>query len=169
MQVEQLDIGRKPDGVTPDWTQIKIDFEAGEVSVREIARRHGVSDTAVHKRARTESWIGLHSPQTDGANHEAPPPQTTVQTKSVRADEYARHYACMAHPKPEDDFEWKPENDAVLLTDRPAIAVYLNKWNQIVLRAEAAWNEDSDPCIWIDRHDVPALIRRLQELSHGAA
>jgi hypothetical protein len=89
MQVEQLDLERKPDA--PDWAQIKIDFEAGDVSVREVARRHGISDTAIHKRAKAENWKGLRQPQTESANHDAPPLQTDLQTKSVTPEDYARH------------------------------------------------------------------------------
>lgn len=39
-----------------NWDQIKIDFEAGAIAVREIARREGISDTAIHKRAKSEDW-----------------------------------------------------------------------------------------------------------------
>jgi transposase-like protein len=85
MEVEQLDIGRKPDA--PDWAQIRIDFEAGDVSTREIARRHDISDTAIHKRAKAEQWKGLQAPQTEGANHDAPPLQTELQTTIAKAVE----------------------------------------------------------------------------------
>jgi hypothetical protein len=47
--------------------------------------------------------------------------------------------------------------------------VYLNNWNQLVIRVEAAWSDEDDPCIWIDSRDVPALIKRLEALCHGAA
>jgi hypothetical protein len=42
--------------IMPDWHAIRLAFEAGETSVRELSRRHGVSDTAIHKRARAENW-----------------------------------------------------------------------------------------------------------------
>lgn len=59
----------------PNWPQIKTDYEAGKVSIRQIAAREGISDTAVHKRARSEGWnAGLRKP--DG-----PASPTTAQTK----------------------------------------------------------------------------------------
>jgi hypothetical protein len=154
----------------PDWDQIKIDYEAGAVSVRQIAAREGISDTAVHKKARAEGWDGsLRKPDEPALPGLQTDVQTDVQTNPVTPEEYGRRLASAAHPKPDDDFEWTPGNDAVLLTDRPAVAVYLNNWNQIVIRKEAAWNDDEDPCIWLDRRDVPALIKRLEELArHGA-
>jgi hypothetical protein len=43
-----------------DWPAIRQRFEATgqrELSARQIARDHGVSETAVRKRARAESWL----------------------------------------------------------------------------------------------------------------
>ncbi|MFD2232778.1 hypothetical protein [Phaeospirillum tilakii] len=39
-----------------DWEAIEREFRAGQLSVREIARQHGVTDTAVRKRAKVEQW-----------------------------------------------------------------------------------------------------------------
>ena len=41
---------------SPDWPAIKADYLRGDDSVREIAEWHKVSDTAIHKRAKAESW-----------------------------------------------------------------------------------------------------------------
>lgn len=45
-------------GVRPkvDWEAIERDFRAGILSVREIAAAHGVSHTAVNKRAKADAW-----------------------------------------------------------------------------------------------------------------
>jgi hypothetical protein len=157
----------------PDWDRIKADFEAGAISVREIARREGLSDTAIWKKSKFEGWNGgLRKPDEPALPGLQTPVQTQVQTGPAEVDTIVaavkQAYATAAQHEPKDDFEWKPENDAVLLTDRPAVAVYLNNWNQIVIRTEARWNEEEDPCIWIDRRDAPALIKRLEALSHGA-
>lgn len=40
----------------PDWERIESDYRAGLLSVREIAGEHGVSHTAINKRARTHGW-----------------------------------------------------------------------------------------------------------------
>lgn len=43
-----------------DWPAIRQRFEATnqrDVSTRQIARDHGISETAVRKKARTESWL----------------------------------------------------------------------------------------------------------------
>lgn len=40
----------------PDWEAIERAYRAGQLSVRAIAERYGVSDTAIRKRAKTSGW-----------------------------------------------------------------------------------------------------------------
>lgn len=40
----------------PDWEAIESDYRAGVMSLREIASQHGISDTAIRKRAKKEGW-----------------------------------------------------------------------------------------------------------------
>jgi uncharacterized protein YjcR len=39
-----------------DWEAIEKLYRAGKLSVRQIAKIHGCSDTAIHKRARKHGW-----------------------------------------------------------------------------------------------------------------
>lgn len=39
-----------------DWERIEIEYRAGIKSVREIAVEHGISHTAINKRAKTQKW-----------------------------------------------------------------------------------------------------------------
>lgn len=39
-----------------DWESIEKDYRAGVLSIREVAKIHGVSDTAIRKKAKAESW-----------------------------------------------------------------------------------------------------------------
>lgn len=39
-----------------DWEAIEREFRAGQLSVAEIGRQHGVSHTAINKRAKKEGW-----------------------------------------------------------------------------------------------------------------
>jgi hypothetical protein len=39
-----------------DWERVELDYRAGVLSVREIAAAHGVSHTAIGKRAGKEGW-----------------------------------------------------------------------------------------------------------------
>ena len=39
-----------------DWEAIEREYRAGQLSVREIARLHGVSHTAINKKAKAQSW-----------------------------------------------------------------------------------------------------------------
>jgi hypothetical protein len=70
-----------------------------------------------------------------------------------------------------DEFDWGPNNPDLICAHQPALAVYLNNYNQIVLLAQAgsctcdACGDDAgDVHILVSRHYVAALIRRLQQL-----
>jgi len=39
-----------------DWEAVEREYRAGALSIREIARQHGVTDGAIRKRAKTEQW-----------------------------------------------------------------------------------------------------------------
>lgn len=61
-----------------DWEAIRRDYMTGSMSVRELARWYGISDTAIRKRAKAESWerpIPSASSRREPAN---PEPRTTV-------------------------------------------------------------------------------------------
>ncbi|CAN5575941.1 hypothetical protein BH10PSE14_BH10PSE14_06600 [soil metagenome] len=42
---------------TIDWSRIELEYLAGEDSIREIADRHEISDTAIRKRAKAAGWV----------------------------------------------------------------------------------------------------------------
>lgn len=41
---------------TPDWEAIESAYRAGLMSTREIASQHGITHTAINKRAKKEGW-----------------------------------------------------------------------------------------------------------------
>lgn len=51
MNTETASEGRKT-----DWEAIERDYRAGVLSLREIGKVHGVSDTAIRKKARAAGW-----------------------------------------------------------------------------------------------------------------
>ena len=40
----------------PDWERIEVEYRANRLSIREIGRAHGVSDSAIRKKAKREGW-----------------------------------------------------------------------------------------------------------------
>jgi hypothetical protein len=40
-----------------DWEAVEREYRAGQLSVSEIGRQHGVSHTAINKRAKKEGWL----------------------------------------------------------------------------------------------------------------
>ena len=39
-----------------DWDAIQREYRAGQLSIKELARQHKLSDTAIHKRAKAKGW-----------------------------------------------------------------------------------------------------------------
>lgn len=39
-----------------DWEAIEREYRAGQLSIREIASQHGISDTAIRKKAKAKGW-----------------------------------------------------------------------------------------------------------------
>jgi hypothetical protein len=63
------------------------------------------------------------------------------------------------------DFDWNGDDDAVVLREQPAVAVYQNPRGQIVIRQERAWDEDSDTVVLILPENVSAIVRALQSVA----
>lgn len=59
-----------------DWKGIEADYRAGVMTIREIARWYGVSDTAIHKKAKAEQWE--RKPKQPGPFEEAKAQRTTT-------------------------------------------------------------------------------------------
>ncbi len=59
-----------------DWESIERDYRAGVLSIREVAKVHSVSDTAIRKKAKAERW---ERDLTDRVNEK-------VRTELVRAE-----------------------------------------------------------------------------------
>lgn len=46
----------EPEKGRTDWAAIQGHYRAGVLSIRQIAKQHGVTDTAIRKKAKAESW-----------------------------------------------------------------------------------------------------------------
>ena len=77
-----------------DWAGIERDYRAGVMGVREIARWYGLSDTAIHKKAKAEDWERAAKPQGPFAQAKAqrpvqaeiiPPPSVKPEALGDRA------------------------------------------------------------------------------------
>lgn len=47
-----------------DWPEIEKDYRQSKESVRQIAEWHGVSHTAINKKAKAEGWVRENAPKT---------------------------------------------------------------------------------------------------------
>jgi hypothetical protein len=128
----------------PNWDQIKFDFEAGLLPIRAIARREGISDTSIHKKAKSNGWDASLRKPAAPANPMLPGLQTEVQTDCAGVEQSFERVGKTVHEsidQGDDQFNWGPEN---------------------VLRQKGGY--DDDVWILINIHNVPRLIERLKEL-----
>jgi hypothetical protein len=63
---------------------------------------------------------------------------------------------------PSTPFSWDDDKDSVVLLEQPRTAVYTNPNGCIVIRQEAAWDEEVDPVIIIAPANIPTLVHVLQ-------
>jgi hypothetical protein len=56
-------------------------------------------------------------------------------------------------------FDWT-SND-VVVRQQDAVAVYQNPYGDVVIRREAAWDEENDVCVVIARQNVPAVVEAI--------
>lgn len=73
----------------PDWERIEADYRAGVLSVREIGAAHGVSHTAINKRARMHGWVRDLSKRIQAKAEELVSKQTVskeVSTETLETD-----------------------------------------------------------------------------------
>ena len=40
-----------------DWEAIESDYRAGQLSIRKVASRHGLTEGAIRKKAKTQGWL----------------------------------------------------------------------------------------------------------------
>jgi hypothetical protein len=56
-----------------------------------------------------------------------------------------------------DDFDWN-NDDAVILKEQRATAVYHNRLGELIIRQKAAWNDDEDAFLYVTPENCNAFI-----------
>jgi hypothetical protein len=88
-------------------------------------------------------------------------PSGTIAAAMPTAEELADDGPPIARAPYSDDFKWEPENEAVIVAQQQAIAIYINPWGQVVIRAGAADYGEEDAFVVVSPEHVPALIAKL--------
>lgn len=60
-----------------DWAEIERDYRTSSMSVREIARWYGISETAIRKRAAKDGWTRPEKPEGSQSEGREPEPEKT--------------------------------------------------------------------------------------------
>ncbi len=75
---------------TEEWSRIEREYCSGEDSVREIADRYEISDTAIRKRAKAGKWVRkVRTPNRREPERQPPPPPPTNPDEVRDADAIA--------------------------------------------------------------------------------
>ncbi|WP_145532571.1 terminase small subunit [Yersinia alsatica] len=69
----------------PDWEAIKREYSAGQLSIRALAEKYGVSDTAVRKRAKADSWPKPEKVRKAGSHNSGTNQNTNLRTKAKKS------------------------------------------------------------------------------------
>jgi hypothetical protein len=65
----------------------------------------------------------------------------------------------------DEGFDWL-NDDSIIIQSRRATAVYFNRDDNIVIRQQQEWDEESDPFMVITAKNRSALIRALDEMDN---
>jgi hypothetical protein len=66
-------------------------------------------------------------------------------------------------PTKEPEFDpFDKDGEELVVKHQPAIAIYLNPWDAVVIRQRSDGNDD--PCIFICEEHLPAVISKLSEM-----
>src|SRR3954454_3093367 len=57
----------------------------------------------------------------------------------------------------EDDFDWNTD-DAVILKEQRATAVYHNRLGELIIRQQARWNDEGDTFVYVTPENVTAFL-----------
>src|SRR5271165_1450991 len=66
----------------------------------------------------------------------------------------------------ECDFSWSAIEDSVVIQAQPAIAIYFNRRDEVVIRQESQFG-DEDHFVYVRHENLRLLIARLQQIERG--
>lgn len=73
----------------PDWSAIERDYRSGDTSIRSLAERYGISDTAIRKKAKSEGWQQGEKVRTESSHQVCSANQNANQGKKPgRSSDY---------------------------------------------------------------------------------
>jgi len=111
------DMAGKPREGRPviDWEAIEREFRAGQLSVVEIGRQHGLSHTAINKRAKRDGWTrNLADKVRKAVSARRPAGKKSVDWKRIGAQYRPRKTQCDARESIINDYAAKFAGTAAL-------------------------------------------------------
>lgn len=61
-----------------------------------------------------------------------------------------------------DDFDWS-NDDSVVVKPRPGVAVYRNRYDDVVIRTQNTNGDDDDHFAYVKPESLPAIIQALKD------
>jgi hypothetical protein len=114
------------------------------------------------------------APTVDGLRNEAAAIIAELSRADIPQELVARVVKAITPPEAPDtdtddegshEFRWDTPEDqeSVVLAEQRAVAIYLNKRNDLVIRQERAWNEDEDAFVVIEKQNARQFAFKLCE------
>src|SRR3712207_417649 len=112
------------------WTAVEADFRGGTLSNRQIAKRHGVSESAIRKRSESEGWVRTLA---QSAHQSAHPAHQGSELPRHGADRPVRTSGSLAksHVEPGSDLALR------LLDELDATTSHVGELEEIIEEATA--------------------------------
>jgi hypothetical protein len=95
-------------------------------------------------------------------------PVEADQTERDPEHPQANEYPLATAASPSDDDVWHGDNVDIIIPSQPAIQMYFNKHRQVVIRQEAAWNDENDTFLFLAVENIDRFIAKLQQLKAEA-
>ncbi|HEI8522673.1 TPA: terminase small subunit [Proteus mirabilis] len=97
----------------PDWESIKREYTAGELSIRAIAEKYGVSDTAIRKAAKKEGWIKNEKVRKTGSHlptaNQSANLRTSIKEQGKETPVNSRVNSVISDNEQDDDWHLNPD------------------------------------------------------------
>jgi hypothetical protein len=126
-------------------------------SDREIARMVGCDHKTVGAHRER---MGIATPLAADIS----PPISPTATNPAQSTSPLLATAAKPEPEEPEENHFLPESESLVLPSQPAIAVYTNRYNQVVIRQEATGpDQDEDYFVFVCPQHLDALIVRLRK------
>ncbi|CAI0775663.1 Terminase small subunit [Serratia entomophila] len=119
----------------PDWAAIAREYRAGQLSIRALAEKYGISDTAIRKKAKADNWPKPDKVRKDGSQKGS----ANLRTNTLKKTQHKIESQLPEQSEPESEFQFNPSDYG--LSEQQALFVhwFLIKKNRVDAYRQAGY------------------------------